>query len=432
MPSITVRKPAGAIRGVVELPRSKSVAARAAIISSMAVPAGPRSANASFEVELQHYPDAEDSVILRRLLTELPEVMDCGMGGTTLRFLLAWATIRAGEEHLLTGAPRLLERPHAQLVDALRSIGADIDVRSDGYLVRGKKLEGGVVRFNSPVSSQYVSALMMIGPMLENGLDLYWVGKRLSEPYVLMTGAIMAAYSGYWSSGADEAAPMRIESGGYALVPFDIPTDWSAAAFLYQLAALGVGARITLADLSFHSYQGDEAIAHHLRPWVETEEWYDVDVPDIKGFTILHRALRKLPDEEKPVDLTYGPDLFPAMAITHAALGSAIQFTGLDNMRLKESDRIAAVSEALAQLGIPFEVGASTFHVRSSAAHVAALRDKSFTFDPRGDHRMAMCLAMLALVCESVTILDPNVVHKSFPRFWEELAKTGFRLERNG
>lgn len=408
------------------------MAARAAIISSMALPAGPRNADAPFEVELNNFPDADDSVILRRLLNERPEVMDCGMGGTTLRFLLAWAAIRAGEEHLLTGAPRLLERPHVQLVEALRSIGADIDVRSDGYLVRGKNLEGDVVRFDSPVSSQYVSAMMMIGPMLENGLDLYWVGKRLSEPYVLMTGAVMAEYGGYWSSGPGDDSPMRIEAGGYALVPFDVPTDWSAAAFLYQLAALAVGARISLSDLTFHSFQGDEGIAHHLNPWVETEQWYDVDLPDtVKGFTLIHRALRKLPDEEKPIDLTYGPDLFPALAVTHAALGNSTLFTGLDNLRLKESDRMASVSDALAQLGIPFEAGASTFHVRSSAAHIATLRNKSYTFDPRGDHRMAMCLALLALVCESVTIHDPDVVSKSFPRFWDELEKVGFRTERN-
>ena len=431
MPSITVRKPAGRIAALLTLPRSKSVAARAAIISSMALPAGPRRVDEPFEVELTHYPDAEDSVILRRLLNERPEVMHCGMGGTTLRFLLAWAAIREGEEHLLTGEPRLLERPHMQLVEALRSLGADIEVRADGYRVRGKKLEGGVVRFDSPVSSQYVSAVMMIGPMLPNGLELYWVGKRLSEPYVMMTATLMAHYEGHWSIGPDPSSPMRIEGAGYTLVPFDVPTDWSAAAFMYQMAAMSRGARIVLGDLSFHSHQGDEAVAHHLQPWVETEEWHDVDLPDtINGFTILHRALRKLAKEEKPVDLAYGPDLFPALAITHAALGNTMRFSGTDNLHVKESDRLAGVGDALRQLGIPFEVGQGYFVVRSTMEHVTALRDKSFTFDPRGDHRMAMALAPLALVCESVTILDPDVVNKSYPGFWEEMEKAGFRMER--
>lgn len=430
MASITITKPTERISCVVNLPRSKSVAARAAIISSMAKPGGPRRADDPFEAELLHYPDAEDSVILRRLLSENPEVMDCGMGGTTLRFLMAWAAIRDGEEHLLTGAPRLLERPHQQLVDALRSLGARIDVRPDGYRVLGRKLEGDKVHFDNAVSSQYISAMMMIGPMLEGGLQVHWQGKRISEPYVSMTMAIMAHYEGWCSMKPGPNDPIVIESGGYKLTePFEIPTDWSAAAFLYQMAALAPRARIVPDHLVFHSTQGDESIAHVLNDVVETEAWEDVNMPEINGHTIIHRNIRKMPDD-KPIDLQWFPDIFPALAITHAALGRTVTYTGLHNLHLKESDRMQSVSNALAQLGIACEVGEASLTVLSSPAQVAALHDRSFTFSPSGDHRMAMSLALLALVCRQVTILDPDVANKSYPGFWDTLTKAGFKLER--
>lgn len=432
MASITITAPTDRPIGVVTLPRSKSVAARAAIISNMAKPSGPRLAEEEFEAELTNYPDAEDSVILRRLLQGNPEVMDCGMGGTTLRFLLAWAAIRAGEEHLLTGAPRLIERPHQQLVDALRSMGADITVRPDGYLVRGKALEGGSVHFDHAVSSQYISAVMMIGPMLPDGLRVHWTGPRLSEPYVSMTMTIMAHYEGWCSMKPAKEEPIVIESGGYKLAPFEVPTDWSAAAFLYQLVALRPRTRIALSDLTIHGMQSDEAIAHLLNDVVETEEWEEVTMPEIRGFTIVHRNLRKLTKDNKPIDLTWFPDVFPSMAITHAALGRTTTFTGLNNLYFKESDRVAAVREALAQLGIACEVDGGTVTVRSSPAQVEALRDRSFTFSPSNDHRMAMSLASLSLVCKSITINDPEVVNKSYPAFWNELGKLGFKLLREG
>lgn len=430
MASITITAPADRPMGVVTLPRSKSVAARAAIISSMAKPSGPRLAGEEYEVELTHYPDVEDSVILHRLLQDNPEVMDCGMGGTTMRFLMAWAAIRAGEEHLLTGAPRLLERPHQQLVDALKSLGADITVRPDGFLVKGKALEGGSVHFADAVSSQYISAVMMIGPMLPDGLRVHWTGPRLSEPYVRMTMTVMAHYEGWCSMKPAPEEPIVIESGGYKLQPFEIPTDWSAAAFLYQVAALRPRTRITLADLTIHGMQSDESIAHLLNDIVETEQWEEVTMPEIRGFTIVHRNLRKLAPDNQPMDLRWFPDVFPSMAITHAALGRTTTFTGLQNLYFKESDRIAVVRDALAQLGIACDTGDGTVTVRSSPEQVAALRDRSFTFASHNDHRIAMSLASLCLVCKSVTITDPHVVAKSYPAFWEELEKLGFKLER--
>ena len=433
MPSITVRRPLARINALVRLPRSKSVAARVAIISSMAVPLGPHKLDEVAPVELKDFPTSDDSITLLRLLTERPHVMHCGMGGTTFRFLLAWAAIREDEEHILTGDQRLLERPHDALVDALRTLGADIERVPEGYRVRGRKLPGGEVTMDTPASSQFISALMMIGPMMENGLIIHWHGPRNSEPYVLMTMIVMKEFNAFCSVSFHPHRHIHVEHGGYALPeePMVIPTDWSAASFFYQIIATAPGARATLHDLSRDSFQGDEAIRYLLKDEVETADWVDDGLgPETLYTTLVHRAMRPVREGQYAFDLTFTPDIFPMLAITQAMLGRSARFTGLDSLPLKESDRIAGIGDALRQLGITNSAGPGWFELASSSELIAALGDRSFTFDPRGDHRMAMALAPLALVCESVTILDPEVVHKSYPGFWEEMEKAGFRLER--
>ncbi|MFZ1688704.1 MAG: hypothetical protein WAU70_14845 [Flavobacteriales bacterium] len=431
MPSITVRRPSGSINARIELPRSKSVAARAAIISSMALPAGPRRIGVTGPMLLHNYPTSDDSTILLRLLQERPREMHCGMGGTTFRFLLAWAAVQDGEEHLITGAPRLLERPHDALVSALRSLGADIEPVPEGYRVRGRRLQGGEVTLDAPVSSQFVSALMMIGPMMEDGLVIHWRGRKLSEPYALMTALVMRHFNAHFTIrfGADQI--IETEHGGYVSEPFTVPTDWSAASFFYQVVALSTGAVVTFPLLVFEGYQGDEDIAKLFVDQVETAPWSETDATmRINGTRITRRTLRRVREEGAPCDLGATPDLFPVVAITHAALGREAHFTGLDNLHLKESDRLAAVVDVLHVLGIPHTAGPGSLELVSSEQLVADLSHRAFTFDPHDDHRMAMALAPLALVCESITLLDPDVVNKSYPGFWDDLAKAGFRLER--
>lgn len=433
MPSITVRRPLGPINALVDLPRSKSVAARAAIIASMAVPGGPRRMGEAEPVQLKHFPTSDDSAILMRLLTERPPVMHCGMGGTTFRFLLAWAAIRPGEEHILTGDARLLERPHDALVNALRTLGADIERVPKGYRVRGRKLSGGEVTLDTPASSQFISALMMIGPMLDNGLVIHWHGPRLSEPYVMMTMTVMKEFNADSNVGFHPHRRIHVEHGGYAVPeePFTIPSDWSAASFFYQIIATAPGARATLHHLESNSFQGDEAIRYLLKDEVETADWVDDGIgPETLYTTLVHRAMRPVREGQHAFDLTYTPDIFPMLAITQAMLGRSARFTGLDSLPLKESDRIAGVGEALRLLGISSSAGPGWFELASDTELIAGLSGRSFTYDPRGDHRMAMALAPLALVCESVTILDPDVVTKSYPGFWVDLEKAAFRTER--
>ena len=174
---VTVTKPERPIHVAIDLPRSKSIANRALILASLV---GDLSL-------VQNMGDADDTRILYGLLRDRPHVMLCGLGGTTFRFLLAWASVQEGEEHIIAGDARLLERPHGMLVDALRALGADIEKVETGFRIRGRRMKGGEISLDTPMSSQFVSALWLIAPCMEKGLALRWAGLRLSEPYVRMT-----------------------------------------------------------------------------------------------------------------------------------------------------------------------------------------------------------------------------------------------------
>lgn len=395
------------MRAAVRLPRSKSVANRALVLAFLAG-----------DLSCVNVPgDAADTRILQALLRERPHRMHCGAGGTTFRFLLAWACVQAGEEHVLTGDARLLERPHDALIEALRQLGADIERTEEGLRVRGRRLKGGTVHFHSPISSQYLSALLLVAPTFEEGLELRWTGTRLSEPYVEMTLRMLATFGVTYRSTADG---VEVPPGRYARVPFIVPPDWSSAAFWFEVVALSAGAEVLLQSLTMDPLQGDREAAYLWSPWVRREA---TDA----GLVIAHRT-EPGPWTDAPVDLAHVPDLFQPLAFTCAARGLGATFTGLDNLPLKETDRLAAVSDALASLGVrsAFRGGTLTLYGPSGDRWVDGPEDR--VFDPCGDHRMAMSLAPLAMVREAITVLDPEVVGKSYPTFWDDLRIAGFRL----
>jgi len=416
----------------VELPRSKSVAARAAVIASMAIPPGPRLVGGPAPIALDHFPDAGDSVRILQLLRDRPAVMHCGMGGTTFRFLMAWCAVQEGEEHVITGDPRLLERPHDTLVDALRALGADIEAVPDGYRVRGGVLRGGKLEMASPVSSQFISAIMMIAPRMEEGLELHWTGRKHSEPYVTMTAMVMAHFKADFTITYLPGTRIEIDPGGYVARPFTVPVDWSAAAFFYQLAALLPGATIEFPHLIFDDFQGDQKLAELMDADVETRPYVGTLFGQkIQGIRIAHRPLRRVPKGTPHFNLGECPDLFPSLALTMAALGREVRSSGLHTLPFKESDRMAAVADVLTALDVPYSREEDALTIRSSPQLVAALADRDLVFDPRNDHRMAMALAPLAVVCRSITIRDHMVVSKSYPDFWRDLMSTGVVGDRN-
>lgn len=389
----------------IAVPPSKSVANRALVLADLA----GRLSGVAWDG------GADDTRILRQLLRDKPFRLHCGEGGTTFRFLLAWACVQEGAGHLVTGHARLLQRPHEALVEALRTLGADITVQADGLLVRGRRMRGGTVRLHSPASSQYISALLLIAARFAEGMELHWTGTRLSRPYVDMTMRLCRRYGAAISEDGDV---IRVAPGPLQAVPTAVPGDWSAAAFWYQIAALSPGSEIHLAGLEADGLQGDEAVASLLAGNVQGAR---------AGNGLL---LRHSPTAEGAfaADLTGTPDLFQPLAFTMAGLGRPAAFTGLDNLPLKETDRIQAVGDALRLLGVRCHAGhAGTFSIAGRI-----VQPKPLPMPVHGDHRMAMGLAPLALVTGAMVVRDPQVVAKSYPAFWQHLAAAGFRQQDAG
>ncbi|MBK6831003.1 MAG: 3-phosphoshikimate 1-carboxyvinyltransferase [Flavobacteriales bacterium] len=406
MNSVTIHRPSSAIRASIELPRSKSVSNRALLMASLC----------GDLALVSNLSDGDDTRVMHELLRDNPQVMDCGAGGTTFRFLLAWASVREGEEHLLTGIPRLLERPHDDLINALRALGADIERVPEGYRVRGRALKGGEVHFESPISSQYLSALLMVAPLMKEGLTLRWTGTRLSEPFVHMTLKMLAHFGVYPRLELDG---VRVDPGPYVPSPMRVPPDWSSAAFWYEIVALSPGAEVVLAGLGDDTMQGDREAQRLWAPWVGTRFTE-------KGAQLSHRA-QPGTWEELPRNLRHVPDLFQPLALTLAARNQPAVFTGLDNLRVKETDRLRAVADVITRLGGVAAFAEGAFAVKKGLDHRTP-----GTFSPDIDHRMAMALAPLALQLGSITITDPTVVNKSYPSYWKDLEKAGFSIVFNG
>jgi len=432
--SVNLRGPDGPVTARVALPQGKSLANRALVLAALA---GDLSC-------VQGAGNADDTRILHQLLRERPHRMHCGDGGTTMRFLLAWACVQQGREHFITGSERLLQRPHGPLVQALRTMGADITARGDGFLVRGKRLGGGHVALHASPSSQFISALLLVGTTFTQGLELRWTGQRLSEPYVRMTIALCRHFG---IAVREEGDAITVEAGTVQPAPYTVPADWSAAAFWYQVAALSPGSSILLEGLHADGLQGDEAMATLLHAHVRTTS--------VPGGMLLTGITG--PSTPFTADLRSTPDLFQPLAFLMAALGRPAAFTGLHNLPLKETDRLKAVAEALEKLGVQSEYQGDRFQIvpqgplwetaegamirslrgTAEGAMSRSLRETAVgarpvlpPFDPQGDHRMAMALAPLALVCREITILHPEVANKSYPGFWVELERAGFMVQR--
>lgn len=400
---VTIRRPERAVDVEVELPRSKSIANRALIIASLA---GDLSC-------VKQRGDADDTRILHELLTERPRIMHCGLGGTTFRFLLAWACVQKGEEHLITGEPRLLERPHQQLIEALRFMGADIKERDNGYLVRGRKVKGEAFEAGDAFSSQYVSALMMIAPYTEHGVGFDTIGLRNSRPYVDMTAHVMRHF-GVPPENLEFDDAFVVRPARYKPSTLFVPPDWSAASFWYEIVSFAPDARVVLIGLRDTAWQGDAAARELWSFAVRTGR-------HTNGMELTwSNEPQRLPSTFLLNDT---PDLLQPLAATLAGREQRSVITVPAAVRLKESDRLATTAEALRAFGSEVTVSDNELAVEGPLTVTCPP-----ALDAHNDHRLAMCLAPLALRCEAVIINDADVVNKSYPRFWDDLAKAGFRL----
>ena len=408
--------PGGPLRGTAQLPASKSEANRALILQALA--GGGTLGNLS---------DAHDTQLMRRLLAAAPTTnrLDAEDAGTVMRFLTAYLSV-TGWRGQITGTARMQERPIAVLVDALRQWGARITyLKNEGFpplefagLVASDAAGPGEQYIRGDISSQYISALLMLSPYQPGGMHLYLTGAVGSRPYIDMTLALMRRF------GADctaEGNTIRVGPTPYQPTDYVIEADWSAASYWYALVALApAGSEITLPGLRRDSLQGDQVIADMMTHFgVATTLLAD-------GIRLQQQPLAPVA-EALALDFTNCPDLAQTIAVVAAALAVPVALTGLESLRIKETDRIAALQTELAKFGVALRnVLHDSFQIESHGLVVANQSVATYH-----DHRMAMAFAPLAMR-GPLHIEAPTVVRKSYPQFWNELAKSGFAVNEAG
>jgi 3-phosphoshikimate 1-carboxyvinyltransferase len=405
------------IRGQIELTGSKSIANRALIIRAL-TPGG-------FPIE--RMAAANDTELLQALLASEDEVRDAGPAGTTFRFLTAYLALQPGTQ-ILTGTERMKQRPIGVLVDALRRLGASIEyLEQEGYpplrIGEGRLDKAQRLSIEASTSSQYISALLMIAPVLPNGLELQLAGDLVSRPYVEMTLGLMR-YFGVDHTWDEDT--IRVPHQAYTPRPFRVEADWSAASYYYAMAAIAEVAELDIEGLYADSFQGDAVIEQQFQRFgVETT------------FRAGGITLRKPADAKVPVafewDFLQCPDVAQTLAVTCAALGTRGLYTGLQTLRIKETDRVAALKTELGKLGVSLVKLPPQFSKKKGNEYYLQEGHATWTepvrFATYEDHRMAMAFAPLALR-GPIEIADPMVVVKSYPHFYEDLTSLGFVVER--
>ena len=418
MNQIVISKAHKSLIGCISLPASKSESNRALMIKAMCQEG----------ILIQNLSDAEDTQILNKCLryietcgfSGIPMVVDAKNAGTVYRFLTAYLAIRSGK-WLLIGSERMQERPIEQLVLALNQINADISYTDKkGYpplLINGKKLKGGQLNLESGISSQYISSLLLIAPLLNNGLEIQLVGNLISRPYVQMTIRIMEHF-GVKVEYTDRR--IKIDHQTYAKNVFTVSPDWSAASYWYEMAALSDEVDLFIPNLKEESMQGDRVLP-------EIFDQLGVNSEFTKEGLNLKKQQQKVSYFE--YDFVDCPDLAQAVIITCVGLGIEGSFKGLQSLRIKETDRIASLNNEISLFGFSLvEENPTLWSLVKQAQDIRLLETHvAKTYD---DHRMAMALAPLCLLSQKMIIEDPEVVKKSYPGFWKDLESVGFKIDQ--
>ena len=399
------------------LPASKSISNRALIIYALS---GSR-------MMPQNLSDCDDTRVVIDAIRYMPEVIDIGAAGTAMRFLTAYLSVMRGT-HVITGTERMKQRPIGVLVEALRRLGAQIDyMNEEGFpplRITGRSLQGGEVELPGNVSSQYISALLMIGPVLENGLTLKLTGDIFSRPYIDLTLWLMREFGAdaEWSGGDT----ISVKGQAYEGRDYYIENDWSGASYWYEMVALSKDrdAQVQMPGLTDGSKQGDSVVKYifsllGVKTVFETKEEGRLQQVTLK------KSGRRVPRLE--YDFVNSPDLAQTVVVTCCMLGIPFHFRGLSTLKIKETDRIKALKAELRKLGFELEdrndselVWDGTRCEPEPGAAIATYKD----------HRMALAFAP-ASMCQPITIDDPQVVSKSYPHFWESLKAAGFTLEES-
>ncbi len=393
----------------VKLPLSKSMSNRAIVINALTPDAQP----------LGELAKCDDTDAMLAGITMTHGTVNVGAAGTAMRFLTAYFASRPGVSVTLDGTERMRNRPIGPLVDALRACGADIAYTGrEGFPpidINGRTLRGGEITVPASVSSQFISALMMVAPVMEQGLKITLDGEITSMPYIRMTAEMM----GRCGAGVTFEGPVvAIEPRPYVDAPITIEGDWSAASYWYEIEALSCGF-VTLDGLEQFSCQGDSRVA---RLYSELGVHTDFEGEDGGSDLVASPDL----SPRMMADMTDTPDLVQALTVTLAMLGVPFRLTGVKSLRIKETDRLDALKKELLKLGIIIETEGDDALVWEGARRPVS---ELPVFDTYSDHRMAMALAPVALFVPGIVIRDAEVVTKSYPEFWDHLISAGFTVK---
>ena len=400
----------------IKLPASKSISNRALIIHAL-------SGGAILPNNLS---DCDDTTVIIDALQNNPHEINIKAAGTAMRFMTAFLSVKDGEEHVLTGTERMKHRPIGVLVDALRHLGADIKYAGEeGFpplRIKGRKLEGGLLEVPGNISSQYISALLMIGPTLKNGLTLRLTGDVISRPYIDLTLWTMREF------GADadwsDFETISVAPKPYKERNYYIENDWSAASYWYEMMALSTHEddEIRLEGLMDGSKQGDSSVRYifSLLGVKSTFESKEEGVPTTVTLRHTNRCVPRL-----EYDFVNSPDLAQTFVVCCALKNVHFHFTGLSTLKIKETDRIEAMKKEMRKLGYVIHDKNNSELIWDGERCMPEIEGGIDTYE---DHRMALSFAPASRCIEGLSINNPQVVTKSYPHFWEDIKSAGFEV----
>ena len=403
MKDLTLRHQSGNLHGRIQITGSKSESNRMLLLQALYP-----------KITLDNLSNSDDTVAMKSGLESDKNMVDIGHAGTSMRFLSAYYSTLENQEKILTGSSRMQERPIGVLVDALRQLGADISyLKNEGYpplLIKGKQLRANEVRLSANISSQYITALMLIAPSLPDGLRLYLEGKITSIPYIEMTLSLLhkIGVDAIFSGQHIQVFPKK----DITQITHAVESDWSSASYYFSMVALAKEADVSLSTYKKDSLQGDRVL-------MDVYQQFGVK-SSIENNTL---ALKKqtMGSTHVQLDLSDAPDIAQTIAVTCYGLGLSCSLTGLHTLKIKETDRLVAMQNELSKLGATIEITDKSLHLHKRTNPIRP----NVLIETYHDHRMAMAFAPLGLLVP-IRIQDADVVTKSYPGFWKDLEQNGF------
>lgn len=372
-------------------------------------------------IEISNLSNSDDSTVMQEALESTSEVIDIHHAGTAMRFLTAFFATQDNRKVILTGSSRMQERPVKILVDALTALGAEISYqKNEGYpplVINGKKLQIDTVEMAANVSSQYISALLLIAPKLKNGLTLNLIGKITSVPYIKMTLALLheIGVETNFENNSITVKPLQAFTKSKKLV---VESDWSSASYYYSICALSeIGTEIQLSAYKENSLQGDSTLASIYKK-------FGVDTTYQNNSVILQKSKLVNNNSVIKLDLANAPDIAQTIAVTSLGLGIPCELLGLHTLKIKETDRLVALKTEIEKFGTSVHITEDSLSIN----HINPLNN-NIAIDTYNDHRMAMAFAPLALK-QAFVVNEAEVVSKSYPEFWTDIESIGFQLKK--